>query len=83
MCVRGVGWGVNEVCFGNVQKDLWLGADGHEIECNADTEFTSAVLQKTGTSCTDGNISFWRKTDACPSRVFHASSFGTDAPCCE
>lgn len=39
--------------------------------------------RRLGTSCTDGNIRFWRKKDACPSHAFHAASFGTDAPCCE
>lgn len=38
----------HEVCFGNVQKDSGGGGHGHEIKCSSDTEFTSAVPQKTG-----------------------------------
>lgn len=46
MCV---GVCVHELCFGNVQKDSGGGGgDGHKIKCSSDTEFTSAVLHKTG-----------------------------------
>ena len=40
--------GVHEVCFGNVQKDSGSGGEMGMKSNEADTEFTSTVLQKTG-----------------------------------
>lgn len=81
------GVGVHEVCFGNVQNDVGV-EDGHEIKCNCGTEFTSTeegmlYYRRWDTSYAGGNISFWRKKVACPSRVFQTCSFSTDTLYCE
>jgi len=56
--------------LGKYRKARGWEGDGHAVKCSSDTEFTSAVLQKTGCFVHWWQHPFFKENDACPSGVF-------------